>query len=67
MGSDTPLAVLSQTSSAAVSTISSSMFAQVTNPPIDAIRERDRHHPPRSIVGTQGNLLGRDSRKLPVC
>ena len=54
MGTDTPLAVLSNKSHP-LSNYFKQLFAQVTNPPIDCIRED-------IIIGTGGGLgLGRQS------
>ena len=39
MGTDTPLAVLSKKASTYFTTTSNNLFAQVTNPPLDGIRE----------------------------
>ena len=55
MGSDTPLAVLSHTRPA-LSEYFKQMFAQVTNPPIDALREKIVTST-TVYVGAQGNLL----------
>ena len=55
MGSDTPLAVLSHTHPPLFEYFKQ-MFAQVTNPPIDALRERIVTST-AVYVGAQGNLL----------
>ena len=55
MGSDTPLAVLSHTRPN-LSEYFKQMFAQVTNPPIDAIREKIVTST-TVYVGEEGNLL----------
>ena len=55
MGSDTPLAVLSHTRPPLFEYFKQ-MFAQVTNPPIDALREKVVTST-TVYVGAQGNLL----------
>ena len=67
MGSDTPLAVLSSRPRL-VFDYFSQLFAQVTNPPLDAIRE-ELVTSLSSSVGTEPNLLGSGpeyARKLVV-
>ncbi len=58
MGTDTPLAVLSDQPQH-ISSYFKQLFAQVTNPPIDPIRER-MVMSLASFVGSQGNLLTED-------
>jgi glutamate synthase (NADPH) large chain len=55
MGSDTPLAALS-TRSRLLFDYFSQLFAQVTNPPLDAIRE-ELVTSPTSTIGPEANLL----------
>lgn len=65
MGSDTPLAVLSERSQLLYNYFKQS-FAQVTNPPIDAIREASVTST-TSLLGAEGNLLkphSRDCQKI---
>ncbi|GAA3326528.1 hypothetical protein GCM10020331_062800 [Ectobacillus funiculus] len=61
MGNDAPLAVLSNQSQLLFNYFKQS-FAQVTNPPIDAIRE---HAVTASLtfLGAEGNLLHPDEKK----
>ena len=58
MGTDTPLAVLSDQPQH-ISSYFKQLFAQVTNPPIDPIRER-MVMSLATFVGSQGNLLTED-------
>ncbi len=58
MGTDTPLAVLSDQPQH-LSSYFKQLFAQVTNPPIDPIRER-LVMSLATFVGNNGNLLGED-------
>ncbi len=58
MGTDTPLAVLSDQPQH-ISSYFKQLFAQVTNPPIDPIRER-MVMSLANFVGSQGNLLTED-------
>jgi glutamate synthase (NADPH) large chain len=60
MGNDTPLAVLSQQSQH-LSSYFKQLFAQVTNPPIDPIRER-LVMSLNSFVGGEGNILSDELR-----
>ncbi|WP_051271544.1 glutamate synthase large subunit [Shimazuella kribbensis] len=65
MGSDTPLAVLSDRPQLLYNYFKQS-FAQVTNPPIDAIREASVTST-TSLLGSEGNLLephSRDCQKI---
>ena len=55
MGTDTPLAVLSQRSRLLFDYFSQ-LFAQVTNPPLDAIRE-ELVTSVSKVIGPEGNLL----------
>ncbi|MCA9994284.1 MAG: glutamate synthase large subunit [Anaerolineales bacterium] len=55
MGDDTPLAVLSQKAQPLYNYFKQ-LFAQVTNPPLDAIRE-ELVTSTRTLLGSQGNLL----------
>ncbi len=55
MGSDTPVAVLSERSRSLYDYFQQ-LFAQVTNPPLDAIRE-ELITAVRTTVGAEGNLL----------
>ena len=64
MGSDTPLAVLSKTRPPLFEYFKQ-MFAQVTNPPIDALREKVVTST-TVYVGAQGNLLEEDSQNCKV-
>ena len=64
MGSDTPLAVLSHTRPN-LSEYFKQMFAQVTNPPIDALREKIVTST-TVYVGAQGNLLEEDAANCKV-
>ncbi len=59
MGSDTPIAALSQRSRLLFDYFSQ-LFAQVTNPPLDAIRE-ELVTSTRSTIGPEANLLEPDS------
>ena len=65
MGNDTPLAVLSQKPQPLFNYFKQ-LFAQVTNPPIDALREE-------IVIGTgvalgaERNLLQPGAGKLPAC
>ena len=56
MGVDTPLAVFSKTASDRLFDYFKQLFAQVTNPPIDAIRE-EIVTSTSVYVGKDGNLL----------
>ncbi len=56
MGTDTPLAVLSERPQPLYNYFKQ-LFAQVTNPPLDAIRE-ELVTSVDSLIGTEGNLLG---------
>ncbi len=58
MGTDTPLAVLSERPQLLYSYFKQ-LFAQVTNPPLDAIRE-ELVTSMVSYLGPEGNLLGED-------
>lgn len=60
MGTDVPLAILSDQPQH-LSSYFKQLFAQVTNPPIDPIRER-LVMSLASYVGTNGNLLAEDPR-----
>ena len=64
MGSDTPLAVLSHTHPPLFEYFKQ-MFAQVTNPPIDALREKVVTST-TVYVGAQGNLLEEDAENCKV-
>lgn len=67
MGADTPLAVLSNRSRLLFDYFKE-LFAQVTNPPLDAIRE-EIVTSLRQVVGPQGNLLEdgpEHARKLAI-
>ena len=64
MGSDTPLAVLSHTHPPLFDYFKQ-MFAQVTNPPIDALREKVVTST-TVYVGAQGNLLEENSENCKV-
>ena len=64
MGSDTPLAVLSHTHPPLFDYFKQ-MFAQVTNPPIDALREKVVTST-TVYVGAQGNLLVEDAENCKV-
>ena len=64
MGSDTPLAVLSHTHPPLFEYFKQ-MFAQVTNPPIDALREKAVTST-TVYVGAQGNLLEEDAENCKV-
>ncbi|MFZ2713327.1 MAG: glutamate synthase large subunit, partial [Gemmiger qucibialis] len=64
MGSDTPLAVLSHTHPPLFEYFKQ-MFAQVTNPPIDALREKIVTST-TVYVGAQGNLLEEDAENCKV-
>ena len=64
MGSDTPLAVLSHTRPS-LSEYFKQMFAQVTNPPIDALREKIVTST-TVYVGAQGNLLEENADNCKV-
>ncbi len=55
MGTDTPLAVLSQRPQLLYNYFKQ-LFAQVTNPPLDAIRE-ELVTSVRTVIGPEGNLL----------
>ena len=55
MGTDTPLAVLSNQSQLLYNYFKQ-LFAQVTNPPIDSIRE-EMVMSVESYIGSEGNLL----------
>ncbi|MGB4863229.1 MAG: glutamate synthase central domain-containing protein, partial [Tepidiformaceae bacterium] len=56
MGTDTPLAVLS-TRPQPLYNYFQQLFAQVTNPPLDAIRE-ELVTSVKTVIGAEGNLLG---------
>ena len=58
MGTDTPLAILSDQPQH-ITSYFKQLFAQVTNPPIDPIRER-MVMSLATFVGSQGNLLTED-------
>ncbi len=58
MGTDTPLAILSDQPQH-ITSYFKQLFAQVTNPPIDPIRER-MVMSLATFVGSQGNLLAED-------
>jgi len=58
MGNDTPLAVLSDQPQTLFSYFRQ-LFAQVTNPPIDPIREKNVMSL-KNFIGTQGDLLNSD-------
>ena len=60
MGNDTPLAVLSDQPQLLYNYFKQ-LFAQVTNPPIDAIRE-ELVTASEVMMGTEGNLLERIAR-----
>ena len=62
MGTDTPLAVLSERPQLLYNYFKQ-LFAQVTNPPLDAIREELVTASARTI-GPEGNLL--DPSRSPV-
>ena len=65
MGIDVPLAVLSEHHQPLFNYFKQ-LFAQVTNPPIDAIREEDRdlyHH----LCGKDWKSSGRKSRRTVRC
>ncbi len=67
MGSDTPLAILSEKHPPLFSYFKQ-LFAQVTNPPIDSIREKIVTDP-TVYVGSDGNLLkpeGKNCRILEI-
>ena len=64
MGSDTPLAVLSHTRPPLFEYFKQ-MFAQVTNPPIDALREKIVTST-TVYVGAQGNLLEENAENCKV-
>ena len=64
MGTDTPLAVLSDRAQPLFGYFQQ-LFAQVTNPPLDAIRE-ELVTSVRTVTGGEGNLLRADPRVLPV-
>lgn len=64
MGNDTPLAVLSHTHPPLFEYFKQ-MFAQVTNPPIDALREKIVTAT-TVYVGAQGNLLEEDAENCKV-
>ena len=64
MGSDTPLAVLSHTRPPLFEYFKQ-MFAQVTNPPIDALREKVVTST-TVYVGAQGNLLEENAENCKV-
>ena len=57
MGVDTPLRGTYQSKHQPLFNYFKQLFAQVTNPPIDAIREEDRYLYNDCICGTDGNLL----------
>ena len=58
MGSDTPIAVLS-TKAQPLYNYFQQLFAQVTNPPLDAIRE-ELVTSVATVIGPEGNLLDQD-------
>jgi hypothetical protein len=64
MGNDTPLAVLSDKPQLLYNYFKQ-LFAQVTNPPIDAIREEIVTLTEVTTIGAEGNLLKPIPRKLP--
>ena len=64
MGTDAPLGTAFLTCISLFSIISSSIFAQVTNPPIDSIRE-EIVTATNVYVGTDGNLLEEKEAELP--
>ena len=63
MGTDTPLAVLSDRAQPLFNYFKQ-LFAQVTNPPLDAIRE-ELVTSVLTGAGGEGNLLDADARELP--
>ena len=63
MGTDTPLAVLSDRAQPLFNYFKQ-LFAQVTNPPLDAIRE-ELVTSVFTGAGGEGNLLDADARELP--
>ena len=63
MGTDTPLAVLSERPRLLYDYFKQ-LFAQVTNPPLDAIRE-ELVTSMGSTIGPEGNLLEPRARELP--
>ena len=64
MGTDTPLAVLSDRAQPLFNYFKQ-LFAQVTNPPLDAIRE-ELVTSVLTGAGGEGNLLDADARELPA-
>ncbi len=62
MGSDTPLAVLSRHAQH-ISTYFRQQFAQVTNPPIDSLRESE-YMTLKTILGGTSNILDRKNNTL---
>ena len=64
MGTDTPVAVLSAKPRLLYDYFQQ-LFAQVTNPPLDAIRE-ELVTSLQSTIGPEGNLLERDAGELPA-
>ena len=64
MGTDTPLAVLSDRAQPLFNYFKQ-LFAQVTNPPLDAIRE-ELVTSVFTGAGGEGNLLEPDARELPA-
>ncbi|WP_027340578.1 glutamate synthase large subunit [Halonatronum saccharophilum] len=64
MGNDAPLAVLSNKSKSLFNYFKQ-LFAQVTNPPIDPIRE-EIVTSLKSYLGMKGNILQRDEEKAKV-
>jgi len=64
MGSDTPIAVLSQRPRLLYDYFKQ-LFAQVTNPPLDAIRE-ELVTSLRTMMGPEGNLLAPDERSCSM-
>ncbi len=62
MGTDSPLAVLSKEPQPLFNYFKQ-LFAQVTNPPIDAIRE-EVVTSTTIYIGEDGNIFGRSARKL---
>ena len=64
MGNDTPLAVLSDRPRLLFDYFKQ-LFAQVTNPPIDPLRE-GLVMSPDELYGQAAEYSGRDSRSLPA-
>ena len=65
MGDDTPLAVLSD-QYRGLHHFFRQNFSQVTNPPIDSLRER-RVMSLRTRLGNLGNILDEDESAEPTC